>query len=225
MSVARFIADQRTKYQVPHVIVCALLGVSLAWFYKWWARAQSPAASNGLHTDRARRRNSVDRAVTVAFSKARGLHGSPRLVHDLRDDGWTVSEKTVAESMRRQGLVARRIRRRNGLTRQDKTKAPFPDLLKRDFTAPRQDTRVASLGSASPWAGSDLLRQCRRGALFSSLAWEVLSRHDFTATGQAQAVVLGWCYRFYNHDRRHSSANMMSPINYENAAAPNWEAA
>lgn len=39
--------------------------------------------------------------------------------------------------MRRQGLIARRIRRRNGLTRQDTTKAPFPDLLRRDFTAGR----------------------------------------------------------------------------------------
>ena len=46
-----------------------------------------------------------------------------------------VSEKTVADSMRRQGLVARRIKRRNGLTRQDKTTATLPDLLKRDFTA------------------------------------------------------------------------------------------
>jgi putative transposase len=69
------------------------------------------------------------------------LDGSPRLVHDLCDDGWTVSEKTVAASMRRQGLVARRIRRRNGLTRQDKTKAPFPDLLRRDFTADRPKSR------------------------------------------------------------------------------------
>ena len=31
--------------------------------------------------------------------------------------------------MRRQGLVARRIQRRNGLTKQDKTAAKFPDLL------------------------------------------------------------------------------------------------
>jgi hypothetical protein len=30
VSVARFIADQRTKYGVPHTLVCALLGVSLA---------------------------------------------------------------------------------------------------------------------------------------------------------------------------------------------------
>lgn len=33
MRVARFIADQRTNYRVPHTITCALLGVSLAWFY------------------------------------------------------------------------------------------------------------------------------------------------------------------------------------------------
>ena len=90
MSVARFIADQRTRYQVPLVSVCALLGVSLGWFYKWWGRAQGPAAASGLHTARDRRRDTVDRAVALAFRKARGLHGSPRLLHDLRDDGWTV---------------------------------------------------------------------------------------------------------------------------------------
>jgi hypothetical protein len=36
---------------------------------------------------------------------------------------------------------------------------------------------------------------------------------------------LDWCYGFYNHDRRHSAAGMMSPINYENTAAPTREAA
>ena len=141
MSVARFIADQRTNYRVPHTVVCALLGVSLAWFYKWAARASSPAAASGLHTTRDRRRDTIDRAVKVAFTKARGLHGSPRLHADLLDDGWEVSEKTVADSMRRQGLVARRIRRRNGLTRQDKTAPKFPDLLNRDFTAQRPYAR------------------------------------------------------------------------------------
>jgi putative transposase len=135
VSVARFIADQRTNYRVPHTVTCALLGVSVAWFYKWLGRAQGPGAASGLHTPRDRRRDSIDRAVAVAFKKARGLHGSPRLLHDLRDAGWTVSERTVADSMRRQGLVARRIKRRNGLTRQDKTAPKFPDLLRRDFTA------------------------------------------------------------------------------------------
>ena len=60
--------------------------------------------------------------MVVAFKKARGPHGSVLRLHvDLVEDGWTVSEKTVADSMRHWGLVARRIRRRNGLTTQDKT--------------------------------------------------------------------------------------------------------
>ena len=167
MSVARFIADQRTKYQVPHVLVCALLGVSLGWFYKWWARAQSPAASSGLHTARDRRRDTIDRAVKAAFTKARGLHGSPRLHADLRDAGWTVSEKTVAESMRRQGLVARRIRRRNGLTRQDKTAPKFPDLLKRDFTAPRPNAR---------WVGDITEIPTASGKLYLATVIDLYSR-------------------------------------------------
>jgi putative transposase len=68
-------------------------------------------------------------------------------------------------------------------------------------------------------------------AFFSSLEWEVLSRHTFTDTRQAQAVVLDWCYGFYNHDRRHSTNGMVSPIDYENrgsdmsTAAPDQDAA
>ena len=62
-------------------------------------------------------------------------------------------------------------------------------------------------------------------AFFSSLEWEVLSRHEFDTRAQARAVVTDWCYGFYNHDRRHSSADMMSPINYETAAATHKDAA
>jgi putative transposase len=316
VSVARFIADQRTNYRVPHTLTCALLGVSLAWFYKWRDRAQGPGATSGLHTARDRRRDTVDRAVAVAFKKARGLHGSPRLLHDLRDAGWTVSEKTVADSMRRQGLVARRIKRRNGLTRQDKTAPKFPDLLRRDFTAQAPNTKwvgdmteiptgpdgkgpklylatvidlysrrllgaatglrpdaelacaaikmavAARGGTAAIWRYNEdervifhtdrgstytahaFTRLCRQlgirqsmgrvgscfdnaaaEAFFSSLEWEVLSRHDLATVDQAQAVVLDWCYGFYNHDRRHSTIGMVSPINYENTAAPIREAA
>ena len=47
----------------------------------------------------------------------------------------------MGDSMRRQGLIARRIRRRNGLTRQDKTAPKFPDLLRRDFSAGRPNAR------------------------------------------------------------------------------------
>ena len=38
MSVARFIADQRTMHGVPHAVCCAILAVSVSWFYKWLHR-------------------------------------------------------------------------------------------------------------------------------------------------------------------------------------------
>ncbi len=299
MSVARFVADQRTKYRVPHTFTCALLGISVSWFYKWLARAGDP---DGVHTETARRRTQLDVAVKTAFTAAKGVHGSPRLVADLRDLGWTVSEKTVAESMRRQGLVARKIRRRGGCTRQDKAAPKFPDLLKRDFsadapnqkwvgdmteiptasgklylatvidlysrrllgaaTSTRADAALACAaiqmavatrgGSEAIWRDEDSQRvifhtdrgstytakQFRRlcvtlgirqsmgrvgscfdnaaaEAFFSSLEWEVLSRNHFRDTVQARAVVIGWCYSFYNHQRRHSAADGLSPVNYE----------
>ena len=68
MSVARFIADQRAKYRVPHTFTCALLGISVSWFYKWLARAGD---SVGLHTDTDRRRCQLEEAST--FNRRKGL--------------------------------------------------------------------------------------------------------------------------------------------------------
>jgi len=126
VSVARFVAEQRTLYRVPVAFTCVLLGLSVSWFYKW--RDRQP-------TKTELRRPKVDVAVGAAFGAARGLHGSPRLYLGLRNAGWLVTEKTVADSMRRQGLVARLVKRRGGLTCQDKVAPKFPDLVRRDFTA------------------------------------------------------------------------------------------
>ena len=126
MSVARFVADQRTMYGVPHTVTCAILGVSLSWVYKWLHREP---------TDRDRRRAELDTRVAKLFVASKRTYGSPRIHADLRDEGWKVSVNTVADSMRRQGLQGRKPKRSKGLTRQDKTAPKFPDLLKRDFTA------------------------------------------------------------------------------------------
>jgi transposase InsO family protein len=297
VSVARFVADQRTLYRVPVAFTCGLLGVSVSWFYKWIGRKP---------TRTQRRRAKVDTAVAAEFAAQRGLHGSPRLHVDLRAKGWTVTEKTVADSMRRQGLVARIIRRRNGLTRQDKDAPKFPDLVRRDFTAERPNTRWVGdlteiptaagklylatvidlysrrlLGAAtsrhpdaplacaaiemaiavrggidairgvvfhtdkgSTYTANSFTKLCRDSgirqsmgrvgscfdnaaaeAFFSTLEWEVLSRHEFTDPDHAQRVVADWCWNFYNTSRRHSSAAMLSPIDFETTAALQPEAA
>ena len=58
MSVARFVADQRTMHQVPHVFCCPILGLSASWFYKWLGREP---------TDRQVRRGQLDAVVKTAF--------------------------------------------------------------------------------------------------------------------------------------------------------------
>ena len=45
MSVARFVADQRTMHRVPHTVTCAILGISISWFYKWIHRGPTQRAA------------------------------------------------------------------------------------------------------------------------------------------------------------------------------------
>ncbi len=360
MSVARFIADQRTFYWVPHAFSCRVLAVSEAWFYKW---VKAPTTARG------QRRALLDEAVREAFAASGARYGSPRVWEDLvdrelphpelaelaelavepsvevgelhaqpadqepaadvtnADQGeaaaasgtsgedagslldrfsgperfaqglpWRVSVNTVADSMRRQGLKGRKVRRNKGLTRQDKTAPKFPDLLKRDFTAAAINTRwvgditeiptaegklylatvidlcsrrllaaptsehpnaelacdaiqmaVAVRGGAaniaqvifhtdrgSTYTSDDFTKLCagltirqsmgRVGScfdnaaaesFFSTLEWEVLSRHTFATREQARQVISAWVEEFYNPRRRHSTLAMRSPIAHE----------
>ena len=360
MSVARFIADQRTFYAVPHAFSCRLLEVSEAWFYKW---VKAPT------TARAQRRALLDEAVRKAFAASKATFGSPRIYEDLIDPElphpeltdaagelveppapaapevvadaadeqlgdeqlgdeqlgdeqpvqgperppsecqlgvtWRVSVNTVADSMRRQGLKGRTVKRNRGLTRQDRTAPKFPDLLKRDFSAAAINLRwvgdmteiptdegklylatVLDLCSrrllAAPTSNhpnaelagdaikmatavrggaaniKDVIFHTDRGStytadsfttlckgleirqsmgrvgscfdnaaaesFFSTLEWEVLSRHHFATREQARQVISAWIEQFYNPVRRHSTVAMRSPINHEltlaQAAAP-----
>ena len=52
-------------------------------------------------------------------------------------------------------------------------------------------------------------------AAFSTLEWEVLSRHHFHTKDEARKVISTWVEEFYNLKRRHSSAGMKSPIQFE----------
>jgi putative transposase len=62
-------------------------------------------------------------------------------------------------------------------------------------------------------------------AFFSTLEHEVLSRHHFRTRAQARAVVVPWCQDFYNRQRRHSSAALLAPDEYERIAVIQPDAA
>jgi putative transposase len=126
VSVAAFIASQRTEHAVPHAVSCRALGVSESWFYKWHDRPPTP---------RQARRAELSEKIRELFDASGGTYGSPRITLDLWAAGWQVSENTVAKLMAQLGLAGRKPRRRpRHLTRQGKRPAA-PDLVRRKFTA------------------------------------------------------------------------------------------
>ena len=157
MSVAAFIASQRTEHQVPHAIACRALGVSQSWFYKWRDRAPTP---------RRDRRDRLAAAVRTVFDDSGGTYGSPRVGDELREQGWRVSDNTIAQVMVELGLVARVKRRRHGLTRQGKRPAA-PDLINRQFTAPAPDVA---------WCGDMTEINTLEGKLYLATVIDLYSR-------------------------------------------------
>ena len=162
MTVASFVAAQRTEHGVPHVVSCRALALSESWFYKW--RNREPTA-------REARRVVLDAAVKTSFDDSGGTpgtYGSPRVWEDLVEAGWAVSTKTVAASMARQGLAGRcPKRKRRSLTRPDKAAAPIPDLLRRDFGATAVDQR---------WCGDLTEIPTDEGKLYLATVLDLASR-------------------------------------------------
>jgi putative transposase len=139
--VATFIAAQRAEHQVPYATSCRALLVSQAWFYKWRDGDPSPQHA---------RREQLKVEIGRLFAKHRGTYGSPRIAADLRDEGWAVSENTVAQLMRELGLAARRKKKRKQTTRQGRGRWRAPDLIGRDFATERLNHKWYGDGTEIP---------------------------------------------------------------------------
>jgi transposase InsO family protein len=162
LTVASFIAAQRTEHGVPHALSCRALSVPESWFYKWRDRPPIP---------RQVRRGELDAAVKASFEDSGGTpgtYGSPRVWEDLVAAGWKVSKKTVAASMARQDLQGRcPKRKRRSLTRPDKAAAPVPDLVRREFRADAVDQR---------WCGDLTEIPTEEGKLYLATVLDLASR-------------------------------------------------
>lgn len=75
-----------------------LLRVSRSGYYRW---AKQRAGLPGL---RAARQMELDRRVREIFADSHDTYGAPRITAEVRARGGSVNVKTVAASMRRQGL-------------------------------------------------------------------------------------------------------------------------
>ena len=104
----------------------SLLDVSRSGYYKWAAaQAAGPTPS-------AIRRVTLDAKVAAFHKASDDVYGTPRILADLREDGETVSRKTVAASMRRQRLHGISPRKFTPVTTiPDKSRAHPEDLVDR----------------------------------------------------------------------------------------------
>jgi putative transposase len=81
------------------VRMAGLLEVSRSGFYKW------RAAQSAGPTPAQQRRAAIDAKVARFHQGSDQVYGAPRILADLRAGGEVISRKTVAASMRRQGLA------------------------------------------------------------------------------------------------------------------------
>lgn len=117
--------------------MCRALGVSRSGFYIWRHRQQNPAP-------RQQRRTHFDQQVADAFAARKGRSGSPGLTLDLHDQGLSCNRKTVAASLKRQGLRAKAAKKFKATTNSKHDLPVAPNLLQQDFTAPAPNRKWVS---------------------------------------------------------------------------------
>lgn len=111
-----------------------VLEVSRAGFYEWHAKAARRHAR--LEADAA-----FDAQIRALFFQFKQKYGAPRLTNELKALGKPADKKTVAASLRRQGLRAKAARKFKATTSSKHNLPVSPNLLKQDFSASRPNQK------------------------------------------------------------------------------------
>ena len=114
-----------------------VLQVSRSGFYAWRQRKGRPSP-------RKQRQEQLDAAVKAAFEAGKGRSGSPRLTRDLAEAGQRHDRKTIANSLRRQGLRAKAARKFKATTNSRHNLPVAANLLEQDFTAKAPNQKYVS---------------------------------------------------------------------------------
>jgi len=101
---------------------CHLLGVSRSGYYAWKQRPVS--AKQQEYQDLSR----------LYWQRHEARVGAPSLVHDMRELGYDLSERTVGRRLRVMGLQSKAARRYKATTDSQHAFAVAPNLLNRQFT-------------------------------------------------------------------------------------------
>ncbi len=138
--------------------MCRLLSVTRSGYYAWRRRPRGP---------RARETQRLLVAIRESWKRSDRNYGSPRVLEDLRAQGWRVSKKRVEKQMRENGMQAKRKRRYRNTTNSDHKRPVAPNLLDRKFDVEQPDT---------VWAGDITYIWTQEGWLYLAVILDLFSR-------------------------------------------------
>lgn len=154
----RFELIDRAKREFPVQRLCKVLGVSQSGYFAWKDRPAS----------RRQREDMVLLAhVRCAFALSNGTYGSPRMTHELNDEGVQVGRRRTARLMRENGLKARQKRRFKRTTDSEHAWPVAPNLIDQDF---------AATGPNQKWGVDISYVWTREGWLYLAVVIDLFSR-------------------------------------------------
>ncbi|WP_089715193.1 IS3 family transposase [Halomonas daqiaonensis] len=153
-----FIHQHRQAFSIQRM--CRVIGVARSGYYAWRQRGGEPPL-------RRRQQAALDQQVAQAYQRRKGRSGAPRLALDLVDDGLAVNRKTVAASLRRQGLRAKAARKFKATTNSRHSLPVAPNLLEQDFTA---------MAPNQKWVGDITYLATGEGWLYLAVLIDLYSR-------------------------------------------------
>ncbi|EGH5015765.1 Transposase for insertion sequence element IS904 [Salmonella enterica] len=140
--------------------MCRVLQVARSGWYVWHQRRHQINRRQYF-------RPVCDNVVREAFSDAKQRYGAPRLTDELRAQGRVYNIKTVAASLRRQGLRAKASRRFSPVSYREHGLPVSENLLKQDFYAS---------GPNQKWVGDITYLRTGEGWLYLAVVIDLWSR-------------------------------------------------
>ncbi|EII8887583.1 IS3 family transposase [Salmonella enterica] len=153
-----FIEKHQAEFNIK--AMCRVLQIARSGWYVWHQRRHQI-------NRRQRFRLVCDNVVREAFSDAKQRYGASRLTDELRAQDYQFNVKTVAASLRRQGLRAKASRRFRPVSYRKHDLPVSENLLKQDFYAS---------GPNQKWVGDITYLRTGEGWLYLAVVIDLWSR-------------------------------------------------
>lgn len=128
----RFAFVHAEKASFPITALCRVLGVTRQGYYAYASRPPS---------DRVRSDAKLCETIKQIFADSLETYGSPRVLEELKRQGFRCAKRRVERAMRGMGLTPPMRRRHRRTTVQNLAHPVAPNELARDFAATRPDER------------------------------------------------------------------------------------